>query len=133
MGKPTIILSLVFAVSGYFLGVIAEATRDSGLAIYIASCGLKILFFLIAVLLAHFTSRSIRRKFNVTGIPGLRYVGWIMYGVAMVHWMLLFRWDFISTGNTRIPDGQINIGAAIFFIASMLMLAETWNTSKTRS
>lgn len=133
MGKPTIILSLVFAVSGYFLGVIAEATRDSGLAIYIASCGLKILFFLIAVLLAHFTSRSIRRKFNVTGIPGLRYVGWIMYGVAMVHWMLLFRWDFISTGNTRIPDGQINIGAAIFFIASMLMLAEAWNTSKTRS
>ena len=132
MGKPTIILSLIFAVSGYFLGVIAEATRDSGLAIYIASCGLKILFFLIAVLLAHFTSRSIRRKFNVTGIPGLRYVGWIMYGVAMVHWMFLFRWDFISAGNTRIPDGQINIGAAIFFIASMIMIAEAWNTYRTR-
>ena len=66
------------------------------------------------------------------GIPGLRYIGWIMYSVAMVHWMLLFRWDLISAGNIRIPDGQINIDAAIFFIASMLMIAEAWNTSKAK-
>ena len=132
MGKTTIILSLVFAIAGYFLGVIAEATRDTGLAIYYASCGLKILCFLIAVLLAHFTGKSIRRRLNVIGIPGLRYVGWIMYGAAMVHWMLLFRWDLISAGNSRIPDGQINIDAAIFFIASMLMIAEVWSTSKRK-
>ena len=55
-----------------------------------------------------------------------------MYGVAMVHWMLLFRWDLISAGNNRIPDGQINIDAAIFFIAAMLIIAEVWNTSKIK-
>jgi hypothetical protein len=31
---PTkLILSLVLAIAGYFLGIVAEATRDSGLAI----------------------------------------------------------------------------------------------------
>ena len=132
MSKKIIILSLVFAIAGYFLGVIAEATRDTGLAIYYASCGLKILCFLIAVLLAHFASKTIRRKLNVIGLPGLRYVSWIMYGVAMVHFMLFFRWDLISAGNSRLPDGQINIDAAIFFIASMLMIAEVWTTSKSK-
>ena len=132
MGKKIIILSLIFAIAGYFLGVIAEATRDTGLAIYYASCGLKILCFLIAILLAHFAGKAIRKKLNVIGIPGLRYVGWIMYGVAMVHYMLFFRWDLVSAGNSRLPDGQINIDAAIFFIAAMLMIAEAWNTSKTK-
>ena len=132
MGKKIIILSLVFAIAGYFLGVVAEATRDTGMVIFYASCGLKILCFLIAVLLAHFTGRTIRRKLNIIGIPGLRYVSWIMYGVAMVHFMLFFRWDLISAGNSRLPDGQINIDAAIFFIASMLMIAEVWTTSKRK-
>ena len=129
MGKKIIILSLVFAIAGYFLGVVAEATRDTGMVIFYASCGLKILCFLIAVLLAHFTGRTIRRKLNIIGIPGLRYVSWIMYGAAMVHYMLFFRWDLIAAGNSRLPDGQITIDAAIFFIASMLMIAEVWTTS----
>jgi membrane-bound acyltransferase YfiQ involved in biofilm formation len=132
MGKIIIILSLVFAIAGYFLGVVAEATRDTGMVIYYVSCGGKILCFLIAVLLAHHTGKNIRRKLNVIGMPGLRYVSWIMYGVAMVHFMLFFRWDLISAGNSRLPDGQINIDAAIFFIASMLMIAEVWTTSKRK-
>jgi hypothetical protein len=99
------------------------------LPIFYASCGLKILFFLIAILLAHHTGKTIRRKLNIIGIPGLRYVSWIMYGAAMVHFMLFFRWDLISVGNSRLPDGQITIDAAIFFIASMLMIAEAWTTS----
>ncbi|MGZ5283818.1 MAG: hypothetical protein ACXWEY_16200 [Bacteroidia bacterium] len=132
MGKKIIILSLVFAIAGYFLGVVAEATRDTGMVIYYVSCGGKILCFLIAVLLAHHTGKNIRRKLNVIGMPGLRYVSWIMYGVAMVHFMLFFRWDLISAGNSRLPDGQINIDAAIFFIASMLMIAEVWTTSKRK-
>ena len=133
MGRKIIILSLVFAIAGYFLGVIAKATRDTGLAIYYASCGLKIFCFLIAVLLAHFTGKTIRRKLNVIGMPVLRYVSWIMYSVAMVHFMLFFRWDIISAGNSRLPDGQITIDAAIFFIASMLMIAEVWTTSKRKA
>jgi hypothetical protein len=52
-----------------------------------------------------------------------------MYGAAMVHYMLFFRWDLIAAGNSRLPDGQITIDAAIFFIASMLMIAEVWTTS----
>ena len=132
MGKKIIILSLVFAIAGYFLGVLAEATRDTGMVIYYVSCGGKILCFLIAVLLAHHTGKTIRKKLNIIGIPGLRYVSWIMYSVAMVHFMLFFRWDLISAGNSRLPDGQINIDAAIFFIAAMLMIAEVWTTSKRK-
>jgi len=132
MGKKIIILSVVFAIAGYFLGVVAEATRDSGLAIYYVSCGLKIVCFLIAILLAHSTGKTLRKKLNIIGIPGLRYVSWIMYGAAMVHFMLFFRWDLIAAGNSRLPDGQINIDAAIFFIASMLMIAEAWTTSKSK-
>ena len=132
MGKKIIILSLVFAIAGYFLGVAAEATRDTGMVIYYISCGGKILCFLIAVLLANHTGKTIRKKLNVIGMPGLRYVSWTMYGVAMVHFMMFFRWDLISAGNSRLPDGQINIDAAIFFIASMLMIAEVWTTSKRK-
>ena len=132
MGKKIIILSVVFAVVGYFLGVVAEATRDSGLAIYYVSCGLKIVCFLIAILIAHSTGKAIRKKLNIIGIPGLRYISWIMYGTAMVHFMLFFRWDLIAAGNIRLPDGQINIDAAIFFIATMLMIAEVWTTSKSK-
>ena len=129
MGRKIIILSLVFAIAGYFLGVVAEATRDTGMVIFYASCGLKILCFLIAILLAHHTGKTIRKKLNIIGIPGLRYVSWIMFGAAMVHFMLFFRWDLIAAGNSRLPDGQITIDAAIFFIASMLMIAEVWTTS----
>lgn len=132
MGKKIIFLSLVFAIAGYFLGIVAEATRDTGLTIYIISCGLKILLFLIAVPLAHFAGKTIRKKLNIIGIPGLRFVSWIMYGVAIVHFMLFLRWDLIAAGNSRLPDGQITIDAAIFFIASMLMIAEAWNTSKSK-
>jgi hypothetical protein len=133
MVKKLIFLSLVFAIAGYFLGVVAEATRDTGLTIYFISCGLKILLFLIAVPLAHFAGKTIRKKLNINGIPGLRLVSWIMYGVALVHFALFLRWDLISAGNSRLPDGQITIDAAIFFIASMLMIAEAWNTSKSKS
>ena len=133
MVKKIIFLSLVFAIAGYFLGVVAEATRDTGLPIYYISCGLKILCFLIAVLLAHFTGKTIRKKLNIIGIPGLRYVSWIMFGAAMVHFMLFFRWDLIAAGNSRLPDGQIALDATIFFISAMLMIAEAWTTSKSKN
>jgi len=121
-----LIISLVLAISGYFLGIIAEATRDTGLRIYYASCGLKILFFLIAVPLAHSAGKIIRTELNTIGIPGLRLVSWVMYGVAIIQFMLFTVWGSIAAGNTRVPDGQITIDAAIFFIASLLMIAEAW-------
>jgi hypothetical protein len=49
MAKKAIFLSLALAIVGYFLGIVAEATRDTGLAIYPVSCVSKILLFLIAV------------------------------------------------------------------------------------
>ena len=127
-----IILSLVLAIVGYFLGIVAEATRDTGLAIYPASCFLKILLFLIAVPLAHSAGKNIRKESNIIGIPGLRFVSWIMYGVAIIHFMLFFQWGLIAAGNSRLPDGQITIDAAIFFIASMFMIAEAWNSYKSK-
>ena len=38
MVKNRIILSTALAVVGYFLGIVADATRDTGLAIYYFSC-----------------------------------------------------------------------------------------------
>ena len=118
MFKLKILLSLVFAIVGYFLGIVADATHYTELAIYPAACFTKILLFLIAVPLAHSAGKNIRKESNINGIPGLRFVGWIMYGVAIVHFMLFFQWELISVqpGNIQLPDGQITIDSAIFLL-----------------
>jgi len=90
------------------------------------------LFFLIAVPLAHSAGKNVRKKLNIIGIPGLRLVSWVMYGVGIIHFTLFFNWGLIAAGNTRLPDGQITIDAAILFIASMLMIAEAWNSYKSK-
>ena len=132
MVKLKIILSLVFAIVGYFLGIVADATHYTELPIYPAACFLKILLFLIAVPLAHSAGKNIRKELNINGIPGLRFVSWIMYGVAIVHFMLFFQWGLIAAGNSQLPDGQITIDATIFFLASMFMIADTWNSHKSK-
>ena len=66
---------------------------------------------------------------NVIGIPGLRLAGWIMYVVAIIHFISFFIW---TADGSRLPDGQITIDAAIFFIASMFMIAEAWNSYKSK-
>jgi len=66
---------------------------------------------------------------NIIGIPGLRLVGWIMYVVAIIHFISFFIW---TAGGSRLPDGQITLDAAIFFIASMFMIAEAWNSYKSK-
>ena len=123
---------MVLAIAGYFLGIVAEATRDSGLPIYMASCLSKIFFFLIAVPLAHSAGKRIRRETSIIGTPGLRFASWTMYGAAIVHFVLFFRWDLVAAGSSRIPDGQIALDATVFFIASMLMIADAWNSHKSR-
>ena len=130
MVKLKIILSSAFAIVGYLLGIVADATHYTELPIYPAACLTKILLFLIAVPLAHSAGKNIRKELRINGIPGLRFASWIMYGVAIVHFMLFFQWGLISAGNSRLPDGQITIDSAIFFIASMLMIAEAWNIQK---
>ena len=55
-----------------------------------------------------------------------------MYGAAITHFILFFMWPLVATGNSRLPDGQITIDAAMFFIASMLMIAEAWNSYKSK-
>ncbi len=132
MVKLKIILSLVFAIVGYFLGIVADANHNTDLAIYPAACLLKILLFLIAVPLAHSAGKNIRKESCIIGIPGLRLASWIMYGVAITHFMLFFQWGLIAAGNSRLPDGQITIDSAIFFLASMLMIAEAWNSYKSK-
>jgi hypothetical protein len=127
-----IILSLVLAIVGYFLGVVADATHDTGSAIFVTACLSKILFFSIAVPLAYSAGKSIRKESSTPGIPGLRFMSWIMYGVALAHFMLFFNWPLVAAGNSRLPDGQITIDAAMFFIASMLMIAEAWNSYKSK-
>jgi nicotinamide riboside transporter PnuC len=127
-----IILSLVLAIVGYFLGVVADATHDTGSAIFVTACLSKILFFSIAVPLAYSAGKNIRKESKTAGIPGLRFMSWIMYGVALTHFSLFFNWPLIAAGNSRLPDGQITIDAAMFFIASMLMIAEAWNSYKSK-
>ena len=132
MVRIIIIISLLLAIAGYFLGIVADANHDAESTIYYVSCPLKILFFLIAVPLAHHAGKVIRKELNIVGIPGLRFASWIMFGVALIHFALFFQWGSIATGGSRIPDGQITIDATIFFIASMLMIADAWNSYKTK-
>jgi len=134
MVKLKIILSSAFAIVGYFLGIVADATHYTELAINPAACFTKILLFLIAVPLANSAGKNIRKELNIKGIPGLRFTSWIMYGVAIVHFMLFFQWELISAqpGNIQLPDGQITIDSAIFFLASMFMIADAWNSHKSK-
>jgi len=74
MVKKRIFLSLVLAIVAYFLGIVAEATNGTDSAIYMASCFIKILCYLIAVPLAHNAGKIIRQELNIIGIPGLRFV-----------------------------------------------------------
>jgi len=127
-----LILSLVLAIAGYFLGVIADATHDTGSAIYPAACLSKILFFLLAVPLANSAGKEIRNESHTTGIPGLRFVSWTMYGIAIVHFALFFQWPLVAAGNSALPAGQITIDAAMFLIASMFMIADAWNSYKSK-
>jgi len=129
MVKKRIYLSLVLAVAAYFLGLVAEATHETVSAINMASCFSKIIFYLIAVPLAHNAGKIIRQESNIIGIPGLRFVGWIMYGVALTHFITFFIW---TADGSQLPDGQITIDSALFFIASMLMIAEAWNSHKSK-
>jgi hypothetical protein len=129
MVKKRIFLSLVFAIVGYFLGIVAEATHGADSVIYMASCFIKILCYLIAVPLAHSAGKIIRKESNIIGIPGLRFVSWITYGVAIAHFITFFIW---SADGSRLPDGQITIDSAIFFIAAMFMIAEAWNSHKSK-
>jgi hypothetical protein len=127
-----IILSLGIAIVGYFLGVVADANHTTSSVIYPIACISEILFFLIAFPLANSAGKSIRKESNTAGIPGLRFMSWIVYGVALAHFILFFMWPLISSEKSRLPDGQITIDAAMFFIASMLMIAEAWNSDKSK-
>jgi peptidoglycan/LPS O-acetylase OafA/YrhL len=129
MFKKRIYLSLVLAVAAYFLGIVAEANHETDSAIYMASCLTKIFFFIIAVPLAHSAGKIIRKETNTIGNPGLRLVGWITYGVALGHFITFF----IQTADgSRLPDGQIMVDTAMFFVASMFMIAEAWNSHKSK-
>jgi len=109
-----LILSLALAIVAYFLGIVADANHNTDSVIYPAACLSKIFFFLIAVPLAYSAGKSIRKESNTAGIPGLRFVSWIMYGVGITHLTLFFMWPLVASGNSRLPDGQITIDSAMF-------------------
>ena len=127
-----ILLSLALAIVGYFLGIVADANHITGSALFVTACLTKILFFSIAVPLAYSAGKNIRKESNTVGIPGLRFMSWIVYGAAITHFTLFFMWPLVASGNSRLPDGQITIDAAMFFIASMLMIADAWNSYKSK-
>jgi peptidoglycan/LPS O-acetylase OafA/YrhL len=129
MAETRIFASVVLAIAGYLLGIIAEATHGTDSAINMASCFIKILCYVIAVLLAHSAGKIIRKESNLPGIPGLRFVGWITFGVALAHFMTFFIW---TADGSRLPDGQITIDSAMFFVASMFMIADAWNSYKSK-
>jgi hypothetical protein len=64
--------------------------------------------------------------------PGLRFTSWILYGVAIVHFAFFFMWPTIASGNAQLPDGQITVDATIFIIAAMFMIADAWNSYKSK-
>jgi hypothetical protein len=127
-----IILSLALAIAGYFLGIVADANHISGSALFVTACFSKIFLFLTAIPLANSAGKSIRKQLGTTGIPGLRFTSWILYGVAIVHFAFFFMWPTIASGNTQLPDGTITVDATIFLMASMFMIADAWNSYKSK-
>jgi len=127
-----LVLSAAFAVVAYFLGIIADANHNTDSVIYPAACFSKIFLFLAAIPLANSAGKSIRKQLGTTGIPGLRLTSWILYGVAIVHFAFFFMWPTIASGNAQLPDGQITVDATIFLMASMFMIADAWNSSKSK-
>jgi hypothetical protein len=131
--RSRIYIAIIFTIAGYFLSVVSEATQDTVvIASYIAG-GFELVFFLISTPLAYFAGKKIRAITQNQGSPGIRLVSWIMYGVAIPHALLFFRWGLIAGGNNRIPNGQIPMNATVFFVAAMLMIADAWNSYKTQA
>jgi hypothetical protein len=127
-----LVLSAAFAVLAYFLGIVADANHNTELAIYPAACFSKIFLFLAAIPLANSAGKSIRKQLGTTGIPGLRFTSWILYGVAIVHFAFFFMWPTIASGNSQLPDGTITADATVFLMASMFMIADAWNSYKSK-
>jgi hypothetical protein len=127
-----LVLSAAFAVLAYFLGIVADANHNTDSVIYPASCFSKIFLFLAAIPLASSAGKSIRKQLGTTGIPGLRFTSWILYGVAIVHFAFFFMWPTIARGNTQLPDGTITVDATVFLMASMFMIADARNSYKSK-
>ncbi|MCW4003615.1 MAG: hypothetical protein NWE95_06870 [Candidatus Bathyarchaeota archaeon] len=128
-----LVLSVAFAVVAYFLGIVADANHNGNTLLYPAACFSKIFLFLAAIPLANSAGKSIRKQSNATGIPGLRFTSWILYGVAIVHFAFFFMWPTIASGNTQLPDGTITVDATVFLMASMFMIADAYNSIKTKT
>ncbi len=128
-----LIISVAFAVAAYFLGIIADANHNTNLPIYPAACFSKIFLFFVAIPLANWAGKSLRKKYGTTGIPGLRFTGWILFGVAIIHFAFFFMWPSIASGNTQLPDGTISVDATIFLMASMFLIADAWNSDKSKT
>jgi hypothetical protein len=128
-----LVLSVAFAAVAYFLGVVADANHNTDSVIYPITCFSKIFLFLAAIPLANSAGKSIRKEIGTTGIPGLRFTSWILYGVAIVHFAFFFMWPTIASGNAQLPDGQITVDATIFLMASMFMIADARNSSKNKA
>jgi len=105
-----LVLSAAFAVVAYFLGIVADANHNTDSVVYPVACFSKIFLFLAAIPLANSAGKSIRKQLGTTGIPGLRFTSWILYGVAIVHFAFFFMWPTIASGNAQLPDGTDNGG-----------------------
>ena len=127
-----LVLSAALAVAAYFLGIVADANHNTDSVVYPAACFSKIFLFLAAIPLANSAGKSIRKQLGTTGIPGLRFTSWILYGVAIVHFAFFFMWPTIASGNTQLPDGQITVDATIFLMASMFMITDARNSQKNK-
>jgi hypothetical protein len=127
-----LVLSAAFAVTAYCLGIVADANHNVNTPLYPAACFSKIFLFLAAIPLANSAGKSIRKQSGATGIPGLRFTSWILYGVAIVHFAFFFMWPAIASGNTQLPDGTITVDATVFLMASMFMIADAYNSQKSK-
>lgn len=127
--KKQIIFGIILTILAYVLSIVSEVTQDSAIIASYISGGLELILYLTAIPIIYFAGEKFRTQKN-NGNPGLRLASWIMYSVAIPHALLFFRWGIIAAGNNRIPNGQIPVNSAIFFIAAMLMLADTWSLEK---
>ena len=126
--RAGMIIGIISAIVAYILALVSEATQDTVVTASYLAGGLEAVLYIVALPLVYFAGRSARRALDTPGDPGLRLAGWIIYGVSLAHAALFFRWGIIAGGNNRVPDSQITANSIALFIATMLMVADTYKS-----
>ncbi len=116
---------IIFAVLGYLLAVVSEATIISHVKTSYLTGAVEFLIWIIFIPVLYKAGKSARVKNKTIGDVSLRISGWVLFGVSIVNGIMLFQWGlFNGTGNNATPDSMILVNALMFLLASIFMFID---------